>query len=609
MALVVGFWGKWLFFWKRLNNHLTLKEWKSIVYFVMKIVDLKNKTALLCAIGALLLLSIYYIDIFDWSGVTMSGGHNSKSYIYINSQNDPGTYMENARGILDGTWPKDPYFRAPLYSYFLAFCIAVSDSVAWVAFVQIVFAAAIAWLLCKVSTLLFSPKTGLAASVMLMLYGGFVFITVVLHTAIMECFFALLAFYSLCLLRKNFNYKNAIFAGVTAAFAGLIRPNYLLICPMGIVFAYLEYLLSSKNFKKEDLFKGVKGSYKILLKPLLAMLVFFIILSPFVIRNNLNSEKPVFLTTNAGITWRQSNSYDSHPCGIVMMPSKPLMPVLSTAFWKHQLNKTSHYMKSVEVPQNVNYYIFLYYSWFLKFLPLNFGLINALFIASLVYFYRDWKKLWPVYIYTIGYALTIIAFNITGRYRLPAVPMMLIPTAAMILDILKHRSVLKTGRAAITGAVFLGLLIYSEPLKTADNFNSWGNQARRSMFALNLPEYRFCVSRMLKINPNDRNARMTFATASAMIGDYKNVEEVLLNESKMFPEDEYLKTTLMELEIFRAADNINDNETWFKYLNEAESIGHLAGQYKLYLKTIQKRETLGLEVYVNHKDILIKSMK
>ena len=566
---------------------------------------IKRNPALLCALAALVFLLGYYAQIRGWSGATMSGGHNSRSYIYINGDNDLGAYMSSARGLLDGTWPDGPFFRAPLYSFFLALCLAARDSIAWCAFVQILFAAATVYLMCRAAEHLFDAETGIAASVMLMLYGGFVFITVVLHTAIMESFLASLAFYRLCLLRKDFSPRNAVLAGMSAALAGLIRPNFLLVCPLGIVFAYVEHAFGGKRFRASSSAIGfVRENCGLLMKPLPAMLAFFLLLSPFIIWNNMKSDRLVFISTNAKITWRQSNSYDSPACGIILEPAEPLMPVFSHAFWRHQISKAGHYLKSVEVPQNVSYYIFHHYSSFLKFLPLNFGLLNALFIASLFYFFRDWRKLWPVAVYTVLYAMTIVAFNITGRYRLPAVPVMLIPAAAMLLDIFRNRArELRSRRVAVSSGVFLVLLIYSAPLETADNFNSWGNQARRSMFALNLPEYHYCVSRMNRIAPVDRNVRLTLATSSAMSGDFETACVLLGVEREYYPDDEYLDATTREVGILASASSANDIGIWMDYMG-SESRGHLAGQYALYLRNIEKREEYGLAVDENHKALL-----
>ena len=556
-------------------------------------------SALISAAIAFLFLLIYYIDIFNWSGCTMSGGHSSNTYLYINGTNDLGCYMHNAIGLLNGTWPTEPFFRAPLYTFFLAGCLIIYDSIAWVAFVQIFLSSVIVWLLCKTSALLFDYKSGVLGSIILMLYGGFVFITVVLHTAIMETFLAVLAFYCVSLLRKDFSWRNITLAGITAALAGLVRPNFLLIAPLAIIAVCVEYLIVQsgdiKNHAKYILIK------KIILKSFICMCLFFTVLLPFVIWNNLHSDKLLFLTTNAAVTWRQSNSYDSFPCGIIT-PQKPLMPVSSLPFWKHQGLKTVHYLKSVEVPQNVNYYIFLYYSTFLKFLPINFGFIVALFLASLFYFYRDWQKLLPLLIYTVVYALTIIAFNVTGRYRLPAVPLMLIPVSAMLIDIYKYR-LLRKKKVIITGIIFIFFFIFSEPWSIADNFNSWGNQARRSLFALNLKEYQNCVSKMYNINPNNCNVRMTLFASSAMNGDFKLAHYIIQNEAARYKNDKYLAQSILELNILEQSTKLKDRGEWLKYLKQNTKLGHLGLQYKLFLRNITKRLELGL--YVDQENVTL----
>lgn len=550
--------------------------------------------SLICGVFSFIVFSGYIISVYDWPGASLAG-HNSDSYIVFNALTDMKFYMENASGLLDGTWPVKPFFRAPLYSYFLAGLLLICDSVLWIVIVQLFFASFTVWLTSKLGTMLFNKATGVIAAMLLTFYGGYVYFIAIPHTAVLEVFLATLSLYLIYLLREKFIWRNALFFGIISTLLCLIRPNYLVIClPVAAVICFEFYL----KHKDKDSMKRSLIYFSI------SVAVFILMFAPFVVWNNMHSDKPVFLTTNGMVTYRFGNSYDSLVYNY-QEPKRELMPVYSWSFWRHQFKKAIACWKSVEYPQNVNYYLFMLYSKFLRWLPVNFGFIGALFFAGIIYFYKDIIKLWPLYFYVFVYLLTIIAFFIIGRFRLPAVPAMLIPGAAFIAYIIKitsQRMINKINtdekvRIVCASVVFIGVFIFSEPWKTVYTGNSWRMLSRQYFLNLNLKEYLYCQSKLFQFDIDHYYVKLNLLTASAFSGNIgqanKLIEELKVSRSN----DPIVVQTERELKLLNAImSGKQQRSAWLYYLKHSKYKGYIGNFYVQLMNVIDARKKFGLDV-------------
>ena len=147
------------------------------------------------------------------------------------------------------------------------------------------------------------------------------------------------------------------------------------------------------------------------------VLGFLLLVLPIAIRNSLLAGKFVTIATYGSVNWKIGNSADS--LGLFMYPKGPLLSPDSFAFWKILGKKTFFFFSSYEWPQNLNIYLLTAITHTLNLPLFAFGLVVPLGLVGL---FVNWdRRRCYLHLYTLANVLSIIAFFITSRYRLPAV--------------------------------------------------------------------------------------------------------------------------------------------------------------------------------------------
>jgi tetratricopeptide (TPR) repeat protein len=109
------------------------------------------------------------------------------------------------------------------------------------------------------------------------------------------------------------------------------------------------------------------------------------------------------------------------------------MSIASAAFWRHQAVKAVFFWWGFEAPQNVNYYLFRMVSRVLA-LPLpTYWMLVPLAAVGLWAVRRRWRELAPLLLLGVGYYLSVVAFHIVGRFRLPLLPLLLVLGAGALV--------------------------------------------------------------------------------------------------------------------------------------------------------------------------------
>jgi len=522
-----------------------------------------------------LILTVFFIlEMYGWPGATIKN-HFSLSYIEVNTGLDMASYLENANGIINNTWPNKAFFRAPLYSYILAVILLIKDSILFIAVIQGLFAFLTLIITYRTSCLLFDRLSAIMTLVILMLYGGYFFWIVVPHSTVFETFLATFALYWCIRLKKFPNVYNGILTGLTGSLLCLIRPNFIVIVPVMIIVLFLEQYFKS-NSKRKTLYINYS----------LCVLVFILLMLPVLIWNNINSDK-IILTpcTNGEDGYKNSNSYDSEVFGYIYA-EKELMPVTSLNFWKHQIRKSLAFPKSFEYPQNVNYYLFKEYSWILPFLFVNFGLVISVFLASLYYNINKLKNLWPVYWFVFSYALTLIIFHIIGRYRIPIVPAMAVLGGQWLRDIIgilwekkfKLLPVREKKTIMISIGVFMVVFVYSEPWKKIDKPLYWNNLAHRYYYDEDLPGYCDCLERKM-VRFKDRGDILNYIAAKSLSGDFITADGLLKKLINTYPANDSIRIALGENDLLQKIDKGEATDAmWVKHLKNNKN-GRIADLY------------------------------
>jgi 4-amino-4-deoxy-L-arabinose transferase-like glycosyltransferase len=326
-------------------------------------------------------------------------------------------YIQWGRRIAEGNWlgrGEGPFYQGPAYPYFLALTFTVFGFAAFPALAaQAVLGSLSPVLIYWVGRHTFSPAVGLAAGLMAAAYGMLVFFGLVLHSTTLEVFLTCVALLALAIASRR-GEEWWFWAGAAAALAALARPNLLIIPP----FVIAAIIIRGWGRPAKSLAKA-SGFF---------LAGFILVIGPVTLRNVVIGKQFVILSSAGPETFRIANSYDSTPLNF-RYPQLPQMPVTSWAFWRHQVVKAVLFWWGFEVPQNVNYYWFREHSRVLAWPSIPYWIVVPLAWAGVGAARRSWRELLPIGFFGLGYYLSVVAFHIVGRFRLPLVPILL-PLAA-----------------------------------------------------------------------------------------------------------------------------------------------------------------------------------
>ncbi len=400
---------------------------------------------------------------------------------------DQQWHWEWAGDILSGSfWGKGAYFRAPLYAYFLAFLRLITDSsFFWVRFLQVLLSAGSAFILVKLAEKLFNRTTAVVAGLIYALYGTLVYFDTTLLIPVLFIFLSVLGIYLLITHRKSSSWIAWLMAGLVLGLAAITRPNILAVIPFLILWAVLrDRAVLSKSVR-------LKTS---------AIMVLGIILPiiPVTVRNVVKSGDFILISSQGGINFYLGNNSDADGLTVVMpelertqLPSwQQFVPTTNaiaeresrrglsegdiSSFWTHKaldfisdhpgdfavltFKKFVYLISGFEHSNNADIYFDRSQSSLLSILiwrgPIYFpfGLLLPFALAGIWLYRKETHTLWPVYIFLIVYALTVLAFFITARYRLPLVPfLILIASAGMVrlVTVIRERKSLELSAAIV----------------------------------------------------------------------------------------------------------------------------------------------------------------
>jgi Tfp pilus assembly protein PilF len=94
------------------------------------------------------------------------------------------------------------------------------------------------------------------------------------------------------------------------------------------------------------------------------------------------------------------------------------------------VKKTLLFWSSFETPLNFNYYFHQHYSWLLSVPLFNLVVVMPMALWGLLYNLPQWRQKWLLYALIGTICLSVILFFVSGRYRLPILPFLLIFAAA-----------------------------------------------------------------------------------------------------------------------------------------------------------------------------------
>lgn len=387
---------------------------------------------------------------------------------------DPRIYDLRALQIAAGDWiPREVFFHSsPLYPYILAGIYFIfGHSYVAVRLIQSAVGVATCLVLFSLARGLFGLREAVTAGLLSALYVAFVFFDSELLMITFVLFFSVTALY---LLMNKVRGPGSVFAaGLLTGLAALGKPNILLFVPVVLVWFWWSTRATSGS-------RGDAGSHDGARKPgrtssadapgsvprgsLAARMVLFaagaaLAIAPFTISNYVVSGDLVLTTSNGGINFFIGNNENADGTFLVDQSmrtdlyggsrlwaerevGRELSPAEVSSYWldkglryarehpAHELwllgRKLLLFWNAYEIPNHYDIDFFKTFSRVLRFDPFLFAWMIPFGFLGIYVSRRRWRELLPLYLFVGVYMASLVPFFITSRYRLPAVPIMLV---------------------------------------------------------------------------------------------------------------------------------------------------------------------------------------
>ncbi|MBN1424588.1 glycosyltransferase family 39 protein [Candidatus Fermentibacteria bacterium] len=409
---------------------------------------------------------------------------------------DEEYHVEWAKGLATGVWTPPyeqikgtPYFRAPLYPYFLAGLFRLfGQSLLLLRAIQVIIGSCSCVLAYAVAARCLGGRVGLAAGLLCACSWVLTYYDAELLLPVLEVFFLLAGLLALFVSAQRMNPALAGLAGLLFGLLSITRPNALALFPFIVLWSV------------RALPTGRRGGFTLLLAagflaPPLAV----------TLRNRVVGGDWVVVSSQGGVNFFIGNNPESNGIEAVVPGTRhtwwggyedavaiaqrdvgrPHKPSEISHYWMRRglnfiIEEPGHWLRltgrkvaaligSVEIPNNEPLETRRGRYWALRFSPVTFGLLLGLFLVGLPELlhrpgsgHRSTdsslnQRFVSLLLQVLAvYSLTIVAFFVTGRYRVPLVPLIAIGAAVTLVRIYESivcrrrmAAALRAGAAAI----------------------------------------------------------------------------------------------------------------------------------------------------------------
>ncbi|HEU4753303.1 MAG TPA: tetratricopeptide repeat protein [Armatimonadota bacterium] len=144
-----------------------------------------------------------------------------------------------AQAVAAGKASHEPFFRAPLYYYFLGGVYRLFGHSYWAArLAQALIGSGSCVLLYALGGRMFRPTVALLAAAAMALYGPLVYFDGELHTPVLEVFLDLAFLLALVRARESAAWKGWLAAGLLLGLSAITRPNVLVAAPLALAWLW-----------------------------------------------------------------------------------------------------------------------------------------------------------------------------------------------------------------------------------------------------------------------------------------------------------------------------------------------------------------------------------
>ncbi len=497
---------------------------------------------LLIALIALIFRTLYFFQL------------KNSSPIYALLIHDSALFNELANRVLqNGLILEHVFYISPLYIYFLALVYEIfGNSFAIVRVIQFILGTGTALLTYGLGKKLFDQKVGAIAGLLAAVYAPFLFFDGSLLGTSLGTFLLIASMY--CLLAtgtKGIGYVTALLSGLLLSLAVTERPNLIFLTIIPIIF-----FLSKKNtFKKKSIILAA-----------LVVLGIFIPLGLTSLHNYLAEKDMTPLTTHGGINFFIGNNSNASgvweaPEGIAADVSainleaskrfaekatgKQLTPSQVSQFWykrafafiaNHPIKwlrllgkKFLLFWSSYETPLNFDYYFHQRYSSLLRLPFFNLTFYMPLAILGLLLYGRECRRLWLLYAVIGLICVSIVLFFMADRYRISALPFLIIIAAAGLVEFVNIIRTRGSKRLIWSGALILLFVIQightQARVKKTHFANDLYNISLAHLINNNPKEAVYWGTRAVKDDPMLKNAHYNLGIAFLKLDDKEKAFE------------------------------------------------------------------------------------
>lgn len=393
---------------------------------------------------------------------------------------DAAEYDRWARELAAGDWlGRETFFQAPLYPYLLGVLYRwVGRSLDAVYLLQIVLAVAGCWALYRAGRAMAGEAVGFAAAALAALYGPFVFYDVQIGKESLAVTAVCFLLWVVAAARRGRGASPWLVAGVLLGALALLRENALLMVPFLVPLCW----------SREDRWRGLaRRGGAMLLGLALA-------LTPVAARNWALGGGPLPTTSQGGVNLYIGNNPEADGTYRPLIPGRQepalerrapellaeravgreLTPAEVSAHWTRralawvadepgaalrlQLRKLAMFWSWYEWPDAVDYYHLRRLSPPLRLAAVELGGVTLLAAAGLWWARRRPAALAPALLWVAGWTAATVVFFLFARYRLPAVPALLLLAAHPLAAAAERWRESRRGAAAALAAACLAAL-------------------------------------------------------------------------------------------------------------------------------------------------------
>lgn len=504
------------------------------------------------------LFGIFFIAL----AARMMSLHQIRDLGFMNHTiSDGRVYEDCARAIASGQWacPRE-FVHAPLYAYFLAglrFLVAtkgiVADDLLIPRGTQLVLGAFSCLLLYRAMSRWFSARVGLVAAMMLALYPPAIFFDLLIQKTSLGMFLVVALLGAMTLWRERTTVTRAMLCGLLTGLLIHVQQTLLLAAP--IVPAFLWFGRRAPQTPQVPPRRVGNAAFGIAGAAAIAL-----VLAPWVIRNRVVIGEWVLTTPNLGQNFAMGNdpsgrgTYQSlrlgrgsgeyeqrewtraaeRALGRSLSPSEVSDYYFDQAVerirenpdgWAKLLGrKALMTLGAAEWMDAEDYYVYTEHSSVLRWLDwfFHFGVLLPLATIGVFLTIHRVRELWPLHLWVLATAVTLVAFVVFGRYRFPMIPVLIGFAAVGVLQLIAHllrfrpSGVPKPSKhqmnAGFTAAIVLALVANLE--RTKDRSASATGLANHSAALAatgRLAEAQRDAQRAVKVDPSAADAWLILA--------------------------------------------------------------------------------------------------